>query len=50
MQNSQSQDDGLLYMSLNQDQSSIVVGTENGFKVYDTIPLKLRYQRGKINN
>ena len=42
-----SQDDGLLYISLNQDQSCLVIGTENGFKVYDTIPIKLRYQRSK---
>ena len=42
--------EGLLYMSLNQDQSCIVVGTEKGFKVYDTIPFKLRYQRSKQNN
>jgi len=42
--------EGLLYMSLNQDQSCIVVGTEKGFKVYDTIPFKLRYQRSKTNN
>jgi hypothetical protein len=48
MQNSQSQNERLLYMSLNQDQTCIVVGTENGFKVYDTIPIKLRYQRGKF--
>ena len=46
MQKSQ-KDEGLLYMSLNQDQSCLVVGTENGFKLYDTIPFKLRYQRGK---
>lgn len=43
-----SQDDGLLYISLNQDQSCLVLGTENGFKVYDTIPIKLRYQRSKF--
>ena len=42
-----SQDDGLLYISLNQDQSCLVLGTENGFKVYDSIPIKLRYQRSK---
>ena len=38
-------DDGLLYLSLNQDQTCLVVGTETGFRLYDTIPLKLRYQR-----
>ena len=41
------QDDGLLYISLNQDKTSLVVGTEKGFKIYDTIPFKLRYQRSK---
>ena len=33
MQKSQT-DEGLLYMSLNQDQSCLVVGTENGFNKY----------------
>ena len=42
-----SKEDNLLYISLNQDQTCLVVGTEKGFKVYDTIPFKLRYQRGK---
>jgi hypothetical protein len=43
----ENKDEGLLYMSLNQDQSCLVVGTEKGFRVYDTIPFKFRYQRGK---
>ena len=38
-------DDGLLYFSINQDQTCLVVGTEKGFRLYDLIPLKLRYQR-----
>ena len=42
-----SKEDNLLYISLNQDQTCLVVGTEKGFKVYDTIPFKLRYQRAK---
>jgi hypothetical protein len=42
------QKDNLLYMTFNQDQTCIVIGTETGFKVYDTIPIKLRYQRGKL--
>ena len=42
-----SKEDNLLYISLNQDQTCLVVGTEKGFKVYDTIPFKLRSQRGK---
>ena len=48
MQKSSGKDEGLLYMSLNQDQTCLVVGTEKGFKLYDTIPFKLRYQRGKF--
>ena len=43
--NNNQKDDGLLYLSLNQDQTCLVVGTETGFRLYDTIPLKLRYQR-----
>jgi len=48
MQNSPMKDEGLLYMSLNQDQTCLVVGTEKGFRLYDTVPFKLRYQRSKI--
>ena len=44
MQNNQ-KDDGLLYLSFNQDQTCLVVGTETGFRLYDIVPLKLRYQR-----
>lgn len=47
MANNSTNDDALLYISLNQDQSCLVVGTEKGFKVYETIPFKLRYQRSK---
>ena len=43
--NNNTKDDGLLYLSFNQDQSCLVVGTETGFRIYDTIPFKLRYQR-----
>ena len=38
-------DDSLLYLSINQDQSCLVVGTESGFRLYDLVPFKLRYQR-----
>ena len=37
--------DGLLYLSFNQDQTCLVAGTENGFRVYDLIPFKFRFQR-----
>ena len=43
--NNNQKDDGLLYLSFNQDQTCLVVGTETGFRVYDTNPFKLRYQR-----
>jgi len=42
-----SKNEGLLYMSMNQDQTCLVVGTEKGFKLFDTNPFKLRYHRGK---
>lgn len=45
-----SKEEGLLYMSFNQDQSSLVVGTERGFKIYDTNPFKLRHERSKSKN
>ena len=45
MEKNSQNNDILLYMSLNQDQTCLVVGTEKGFKVYETIPFKLRYQR-----
>ena len=38
-------DDSLLYFSFSPDQTSLVVGTETGFRIYDLNPLKLRYQR-----
>ena len=38
----------ILYLSFNFDNSFFAVGTETGFKVYDTIPIKFRYQRGKL--
>lgn len=43
-----SKDEGLLYMSFNQDQSCLVVGTERGFKIYDTNPFKLRHERSNL--
>ena len=45
MEKNSQNNDILLYMSLNQDQTCLVVGTEKGFKVYETIPFKFRYQR-----
>ena len=38
-------DQGLLYISFNQDQSCIVAGTERGFKIFDVHPFKLKFER-----
>lgn len=38
-------DDGLLYMTFSDDNQSLIVGTESGFKVFSTMPLKLKFER-----
>lgn len=38
-------DEGLLYVSFNQDFSCFVVGTERGFKIYNTLPFGLKFER-----
>ena len=40
-------DEGLLYFSLNQDFTCLVAGTERGFKIYNTNPFGLKYERSK---
>ena len=40
--------DQMLYVSFNQDYSAFSVGTERGFRVYNTYPYKDYYERSKI--
>ena len=42
-------DDGLLYISFNQDFSCFVAGTERGFKIYNSYPFALKHERSKTN-
>jgi hypothetical protein len=42
-------DDGILYVTFNQDASCFAVGTERGFKIYNTFPFKDNFERGTIN-
>lgn len=41
-------DEGLLYFSFNQDFTCLVAGTERGFKIYNTNPFGLKYERSKL--
>ena len=48
-ESSNSQDDSLLYITFNQDCSYIITGTQRGFKIFNSNPLELRYERSKNN-
>lgn len=37
----------LLYIGFNQDNQYLSVGTSTGFKIYNTDPFKLKFERGK---
>lgn len=39
------QDKTILYVSFNQDFSCFVAGTERGFKIYNTFPFNLKFER-----
>ena len=39
------EDDSMLYASFNQDNSFFSVGTERGFKIYQTFPFRDHYER-----
>ena len=48
-ESSNNQDDSLLYITFNQDCSYIITGTQRGFKIFNSNPLELRYERSKNN-
>ena len=40
----------LLYAEFNQDNQCFSVGTSEGFRIYNTEPFKLNFERGNYNN
>lgn len=40
--------DSILYVGFNQDQGCFAVGTQKGFKIYNTKPFKDQFVRGKF--
>jgi len=42
-------EDQMLYVSYNQDNSAFIVGTERGFRIYNSYPFKEYYERGKLS-
>ena len=45
----ESNEEEMIYASFNQDASCFAVGTEKGFKIFNTIPFKENIDRSKIN-
>ena len=35
----------ILYLSFSYDNSFLLVGTEGGFRIYDSCPLKMKFER-----
>ena len=40
-------DEEILYISFNHDNSCFVIGTEIGFKIFNSFPLELKKERSK---
>ena len=41
-------DDSMLYVTFNQDASCFAVGTERGFRIYNTFPFKDNFERSNF--
>ena len=44
----ESNDDQMLYVTFNQDSSCFAVGTEKGFRIFNSFPFKDNFERSKI--
>ena len=41
-------EDTILYCTFNQDSSCLAIGTERGFRIYNTYPFKDNFERSNI--
>jgi hypothetical protein len=42
-------EDQMLFVTFNQDASCFAVGTEKGFKIFNSFPFKDSFERSKFN-